>query len=504
MLESRAFMIDYFNNFGRTYTVDLKVVNDAGTALEDYDMIYHTENYVYETNYGKDDNNNPYGAGFLRFTSLDEKAYLFQVKLEDNEEKIELSDKYPIDYLVKYYNPEFSVDFAKISYEYDAENKDDLFVLTGEDAADFAEASLFVPNGKVSGYAIDRVEFSIWDVSATEEPDYRVCAYPTFSVGTKKYYYGYCFLSNKAADVGYPLLDAYCVPENKPVSLDYYNEFLKDVRFFDGTEPFYGHVLSDLLLSPSGVYGATGTIETFFSWMDAETYEPFDYDLSSYETTYYGGKLPNGSKTYLTSEKGIWEVEAVLDENDEFVRYDPVSGVISASVGEPAEEKVFNCYYLGADSQEKYSAELDSARATPWTVLPADSSDVTLSGLADSTIWSEDTFGTLTAKDGKFEFSIDVAESKAVVDAILNTRPGFVDKVASTEQWFNPGYTLYDLMSCYMTFIPAKNQVEFEVYIWNFPFSDLFYYVDVIVTGDDSVASTVAQFNSDAAEYCHL
>ena len=504
MHASRAFMIDYFKDFGHRYTAEITSYDSEQGVLVTDDVIYHNTNYVYQANAGKDDNGNPYGLGFLRFEETDEKAYLFTVELDDNqEEQVILDDKYGISYLTEYYNSDFHVDFSKIAYEYDAEYQEECYVLKDDEARYFARDVLFVANGLAYGVApITRVEFSIFNFGTSAEPDYEVCAYPTFQYGGKTYYYGYCFLSNDPDDIGYPLVDAFCVPENRPVLKDYYNEFLSNDEYFDGTEVFYGKKLSDLLLAPEGVFGASGSISGLFGWIDPSTYEFLDEDLSSVETSWFGGTLPNGYYSYLTGENSIWEVEEVY-ENEQFDHYEPIQGVMSAEVGDPAEEKVFNAYYLGND---QYMCEEATGKQSAWDVLSSDPSDVTLSGLANASIWSDKTVSQCSvtkddADNTSYRLSIDTTESEDLLKVLWGFAPNLNDRMATIDYVFETYYeeNYLESLSAAMYFTPATGAVTFTVMFYMF--QDAYYYFQVDMTPDSSVASVVEGFETAASSF---
>ena len=338
---SREALIDFFDGVGNNYTaVVYQEEQTAGADTEEdetddeygfvtSDVIFHGTNYILSLgSWDSDEEGNPIAGGFLRFGAEAEECFAFNLATqgegEEATEVVELGKQYS-KVLLDYYNGDFDVDFAEAAYEYDEENDLDLYVIEGDEASYFAENSLFVPNGAFGqngAYPVTRVEFNIYDEAEEgEEESLAVDAYVYVTYQDSQVLVEIATLYTDAESVGYPLLDAYCVPENKPAGVDYWNYFDENVG------------LGDFFLGADGLVGQNGIVMIDYGWFDDEG-AAIDCPADTEGTLF--PYLPVGSTTMFFSNTSIWEVSPVLNEETGDVEgYNPVSGrMLVAGEGE--------------------------------------------------------------------------------------------------------------------------------------------------------------------------
>ena len=338
---SREALINFFDGVENRYTA--VVYQEEQTAGADTtedetddeyswltsDVLFHGKNYILSLgSWDADEQGNPIPGGFLRFGEDAEESYAYNLKTqgegEEATEVVELGKQYS-KVLLDYYNGDFSVDFSQAVYEYDEENDLDLYVITGNDASLFAENSLFVPNGAFGAqgqYPVDRVEFNIYDEAEEgEEESLAVDAYVYVSLSGESYLVEIATLYTDAESVGYALLDEYCVPENKPAGVDYWNYFHSSVG------------LGDFFLGADGLVGQTGLVKLDYGWFDDQG-TAIECPAETEGTLF--PYMPVGSNTMFFSETSIWEVSPILnEESGELEGYNPLSGrMLVAGEGE--------------------------------------------------------------------------------------------------------------------------------------------------------------------------
>ena len=346
---SREALIDFFDGVENRYSV--VVYQEEQTAGKDTaddesddeyewlvaDILMHDTNYILSL--GNWDSDETTGeaipGGFLRFGKDAEECYMYSL-VEDDQgiESVKLGQELGIVYFDTY-NPSFGVDFSKAAYEYDEQNDEDLYVIEGKDAKWFAQESLFVPSGAFGSqgqYPVDRVEFNIYNEANEGEPEsLAVDAYVYVTFQGQEELVEIATLYTDEESVGYELLQEYCVPENKPAGVDYWNYFASSVG------------LGDFFLGKDSlVVGQTGLISLEYGWVD-DTGAAIDVpeSVADYDLYY----MPVGSKTLVTTPTSVWEV----DEN-----YSPISGkmlVEGENEGDP--DVVYNIY----STQTGYYAE---------------------------------------------------------------------------------------------------------------------------------------------------
>ena len=316
---SREALINYFDGVENRYSV--VVYQEEQTAGEDTaddesddeyewlvaDVLMHDTNYILSL--GSWDSDETTGeaipGGFLRFGENAEECYMFSLVEDDQgEESVELGKELGLVYF-NAYNPSFGVDFSEAEYEYDADYDLDLYVIEGNDAKWFAEESLFVPNGAFGSqgqYPVDRVEFNIYDEAEEGEPEsLAVDAYVYVTFQGEETLVEIATLYTDEESVGYELLQEYCVPENKPAGVDYWNYFSSSLG------------LGDFFVGGSYI-GQTGLMSVEYGWYD-DNYNAIAMPEDVVDTNFE--YMPIGSKTLLTSPTSVW----VVDDN-----YSPISG----------------------------------------------------------------------------------------------------------------------------------------------------------------------------------
>ena len=340
---SREALIEFFDGVENRYTVvAYQEEQTAGADTEEdetddeydwlvSDVIFHGANYILSLgSWDSDDQGNAIPGGFLRFGAEAEECYGYSLVTEgegEEEKEVVKLDKQYSKVLLEYYNGDFGVDFSEAAYEYDADNDLDLYVISGNDASAFAENSLFVPNGAFGSqgqYPVTRVEFNIYDEAEEgEEESLAVDAYVYVTLSGENHLVEIATLYTDAESVGYDLLEEYCVPENKPAGVDYWNYF----------DPSVG--LGDFFLGADGIVGQTGLVNIEYGWFD-DNGTAIDCPEDTEGTLF--PYMPVGSTTKFFSPTSIWEVSPVVNQETGAISgYNPVSGrmLVAGESGNP-------------------------------------------------------------------------------------------------------------------------------------------------------------------------
>lgn len=345
---SREALIEYFEGVGKEYSVVIYEPafddQDQFTGFEMADVLYHSENYILTlTTWDSDDEGNPIPGGFLKFGAEAEECFAFSISGEGENEAVVLADEYPL-MLMDYYNSDFDVDFSAASYEADPDSGEDFYVISGDDAAYFAENSLFLPNGNYGSYPVERVEFNIYNEAEEGQPEsLAVDAYVYITYEGELTIVEVATLYVDEASVGYPLLDAYCVPENKPEGVDYW-------EYFGANAPLGSFFLG----GETSMYGYDGLISVTYGWADDEgnaIATPSDVDQT------YFVYCPIGQQLMYTSENSVWHMRDVLDpDTGELLGREPDSGRMFVAGEGEAPGVVYNIF----PTDDGYYAEEDT------------------------------------------------------------------------------------------------------------------------------------------------
>ena len=360
--ESRLALMDYVEGVEQRYTVaELGYVQTAGEDTPDdesddeydigyVDVLFHSDLYLLTlASWDQDEETGEaIPGGFLKFSEDDEDAFYFSLSYDEEaqEEVVALGEK-TSSMILDYYNGPLGLDFSTMKYElYHYEDEDtgeveeyDQYILEDEDAMAFAENSLLIPYGCIDGsagnYPINKVEFTleVEEDEVTGEEYSVMVAYTYTTVGDEPYFWSMHEIYVDEEDVGYPLLEEFCVPENKPEGEDYWNYF----------HPQIG--LGDFFLSPDGIVGTAGIINIKYGWVDDEGNA---IDCPSDATT---GNLfaymPVGSDIFVMSANSIWQVDET---------YAPISGKMAVTSED--EEPVTTVYNIfSAETESGFLAE---------------------------------------------------------------------------------------------------------------------------------------------------
>ena len=474
----RKEFVEAFQDIGNRYTMDIYSPqyddNDQyiGMALDD--TLFHSSNYVLTlTSMGTDDDGNPIAGGILRFSEESDTAYMYTLAQDEEKgEYVELVDQYS-SRLLEYYNSDFSVDFSKAAYEYDATNKIEMLVIEGDDAVTFAENSLFIPNGALtandgSSVPFNRIEFYFQDIAEEgEDPLIVPCcdSYVLFEGKNAFWNTGVFWLDEES--IGYKLLEEYCVPENEPKPYDYYNEF------------FEGITLSDLLVSDKSVFGADGVYKLQYGWFD-DNGKAIAQPAAC--TNFFGGDLPAGFNLRYTSATSIWEVG--LDSQQEPY---PVSGKTTVNLG--SEEEPNMVVYSVFSAEEGYFVEPDYEHETVW-----DDSLLVFDGLRNPENWE---LGAITGveettleEQTAYSFTFRGGKFHGLLYSICDGIEG-MSLIEDTIEWYygaSGGDNLEEFFDMEMLVCPAYGYVQFTItFTWE--------------SGQNYVISVASVSNPDVAEY---
>ena len=426
------------------------------TAQEYYmsDYFVHSSKYILTKYFAKDANNNIVPGGWLTFGDED----VFQYTIGENdqsEEEVVLGAQSAAVYL-DVYNPEIEVPYyfgQNAVYEYDEQYDVDMIVLEGEPAIFFAQEAVMCYEGAVLGqtttYTVARVEFYLEEYQDDVALDYMI--YVTDDADSTGELLGYSFGEIWFGDdAGYALLDAYCVPENKPVATDYWNYFSK----FGLT----GVGLGDFVVSDKSAYlpGPYGLYSVEYGWFD-DNGNPMAAPTSG--TWSY---FPEGGSLMFLSNTSIWSVEGVYDEQGQLVNYVPSYGKVAVTgEGENPATTIYDIY----KAQTGYTA-LESEDATLWS-----NADFTFAGIRDRDNYApgsieeaKDVFVTVPAQtEGEdpteeydhTEFTFQQGKVKGLLDTVIAGDDNLYYVSAVINAFANQGTNLYNYFGGELSIDPA-------------------------------------------------
>ena len=314
----REFLIEQFNEAKNRYSVVEFSYDQANDEYYISDYVVHSSRYILTEYFAYDANQNIVPGGWLSFDDED----LFEFTVEENaqgEDEVVLGDQASAVYFTVY-NPiiETAYYFQKNgTYEYDDQYDVDMIVLEGEPATYWAQEAMMLYQGKVSGqsttYHVAKVEFYLEEYQNEVALDYMV--YVTDDADATGELLGYSFGEIWFGDdAGDELLDAYCIPDNKPVSIDYWDYY--------SSFGLTGVGLGDFFVSDSSAYlPCTGAYSLEYGWFDDAG------NAIACPTTGNFKYMPVGSKTMFVSESSVWDVSAVYDDTTgDLLGYNPNSG----------------------------------------------------------------------------------------------------------------------------------------------------------------------------------
>ena len=363
----REFLIEQFNEAKNRYSVVEFSYDQANDEYYVSDYVVHSSRYLLTKYFAYDANQNIVPGGWLSFDDED----LFKFTVEENaqgEDEIVLGDQAAAVYF-SVYNPEIEAAYyfeRNGSYEYDDQYDIDMIVLEDEPATYWAQEAMMLYDGEVTGqsttYHVKRVEFYLEEYQNEVALDYMV--YVTDDADASGELLGYSFGEIWFGDdAGDDLLDAYCVPENKPVAVDYWNYFSKFGLSGVGLGDFF---LSEdsAYLYPRGIYSLS------YGWFD-DNGNPIAKPTSG-NWSY----MPVGSKLMFVSDTAAWDVEEVYDDTTgDFLGYSPASGKIEVA-GEGTNPNVVYDVY---GTSTGYTAEV-ADEAKLWAA-----NEMLFAGLRDRT-----------------------------------------------------------------------------------------------------------------------
>ena len=483
--EERFILEEYFKDYTNEYTIESWSYDSATQQQARDDAWYHTKNYVYELCFDYDSSTQEdIAGGILRFSEDDEDNYLFHTEEDQGVETVVLDTLYSN--LIQYYNGKFAANFAGASFVHDEQYDMNLFVLSGTDALAFAQNSLFAPNGKYKGYyPYSKFEFFAVDTAAEgEEPDYVIGAYSYIEYQNNDAYMGTLYFSNADADVGYSLLDAYCVPENKPESHDYYNEY------------FTGYKLSDFLVFDEGVFGGNGSYYATFEWIDING-DPADVDAAAFEDELYGWApyFEMSANYVLTGDNSVWVCDSKTDELVEG------ETLVNGSV--------FYALPDDTDPSGYYVEEMSSASSV-WA------DELTFAGLRKASNYAEDCFTEAeqwvydTVKDDQdndveilaHSFVFNPAKSVDLINVVIDgLQLTEVKDLRDTLNSYN-GAGVFESNFCdfSMTVIPSYGMVVYTLDIWQH--SSYIYEINLYSVAEESPLAEVSAFEAAVNPLC--
>lgn len=398
--QDRAKIEAYFKDVGREFVVaEYEYDPESEEGFVYSGMVMHTKQYVADLGAG---------FGFLRFSEDDKDTFMFELSYDPetfeytgvDEESLEF---YSSSYFDLYYNPELDFDFEESVVEYDEEAGCELYVISGQEATFFAEETLFLPNGSLyddedNEYPIERIEFTYEEGVEEGEPYSLVTAYVYYADGEELGLWAACDYLVKDDAFSFELLDAFCVEENKPAAIDYWDYFEQ------------GN-LGKLFPSPECLFGKSGAISLEYGWVNAQ-YQPIDTPESTSET--YFSYLYSGSVDKLYGENSIWSVKYEYDEETGDIKSAaPTSGKMQVA-GEGG-TKVYDVYAVD-DLETPFYAEADTENASVW----ADSVP-TLGGLRSHDSWAAGSIKSVTEPSEtspSYLFEFASGKTNEIIDAI--------------------------------------------------------------------------------------
>ena len=491
---SREALIEYFDGVGNQYTaVVYQEEQTAGDETPDdetddeyewlmADILLHDTNYILSFyNWDEDETTGEaIPGGFLRFGEEAEECYTFTIEEDDQgDEQVVLDRELGLVYF-NAYNPDFGVDFSEAEYEYDEEYDMDLYVIEGNDAKWFAEESLLVPGGAFGSqgqYPVDRVEFTIYDEAEEGEPEsLAVDAYVYVTFQGEEVPVEIVTLYTDEESVGYELLQEYCVAENKPAGVDYWNYF-----------GAYG--LGDFFLAEDSLVGQTGLISLDYGWVD-DNGDPIDCPEDATTSNLFA-YMPVGSKTLLTSPTSVWEVDDT---------YTPLGGKMLVEGENEGDPDV--TYNIFATQTGYYAEEADEG---VW-----DDSTLVFGGLSARSNYAPGSIGSATdithMEPGENEgdpetevydytvFSFGLGKCAGLIDALIAGDDGLYLLGAIIDAYADIGTNLVNYMSATLVVAPNSGVVSLNISFgwddnqnWEVNFTSSYY---------PSVASMTAQYEA--------
>ena len=320
---TRQFLYDAFSEAGNRYTM-LSYDFDDNDQLFIDDYFVHSEKYIMTKNFDKDTDGNIVPGGWLSFDGED--LFEFTIKEGEQEDEVIVGARASSIYF-SVYNPVIEADYyfgANAQFVYDEENNEKLLVITGDACKYFAQEALMCYQGQINAssgtYVFSQVQFVLgeYEDDTTGETEQFVEWYAYVTLADKEYLYGFgeVLFGDEAGD---ELLDEYCVPENKPAGVDYWN-FMDSLYGGTGAVGLGDFFLSEdsLLYYPRGIYSLS------YGWCD-DNGDPIEIPADA-----VGGNfeyMPVGSKLMFLSDNSAWDVSEVKDETTgEVTGYKPNSG----------------------------------------------------------------------------------------------------------------------------------------------------------------------------------
>ena len=483
--QDRSKIEAYFEDVGNEYLVAEYQYDEDEDDWVQSGAVVHTKQYVFSASMG---------AGFLRYSEDDKDTFYFEMAYDPetyeytgvDEDSLKL---YPSAYLDLYYNPEISIDFDETVAIYDQENACEAIVISGENATYFAEETLFIPNGELyfeegddaPGYPVERVELVYEEGVYEGQPYSLVTAYPYVEYEGEWELFAACeFYVGEDAE-SFPLLDAYCVPANKPEGVDYW-------------EYFEGFTLDKLFPSDGFVYGSSGSISLTYGWVNAQ-WEPIDVP-STATTGNLFGYLRNGSLDKVFNETSIWAVNYTRDsETGDITAITPTSGKMQKTVSEVT--SVYNVYAT-PESEDPFYVEVDTENASVW----ADSIP-TLGALREHTSWAPGSITSVSEPtEQKSYYSLVFGSSKThdILFGICDfDEEGYLGNLKGVINAWLPDVDVEGMFNGGLFVDPTKKEVTIQYYMgWS---ANEFYMVNLEIKADDSLAETIAGFETAATPF---
>jgi hypothetical protein len=493
----RAGFEEYFTDVGRNYEVYLSDY-DAEEGWQTFEGVVHNDKYVVSQASGEAivrfDNTK---HTFYCVLEYDESTYQYTGVDEESVERID-----PL-YFDIGYNPELDIDFEETVAAYDASSKSEFIALSGEYATWFAEQTMFLPNGEVTyyqldpetgdyiideetgkyatvSYPIEEIQFEYSQVEFDEELYDSMTAY-VFAKGDEGLFFYAAADFYKGEDYeGFPILDAYCVPENKPELTDYWTYF----------EDF---TLGDLFPSPESVLGSAGFISLQYGWMDSQG----NYvDNPCDPQTWFGYYFLNYASEWVYSESSIWSITEVYDEEtQEFLDYSPLAGKME--VGDE-EKAVYDVYA----TEEGFYLEADDKNASIWN-----DSTATFGALREQSSWGEGCFSAAytpeeTEQEGYYSFSFAGGSFHDILYSVFAAdEQGYLGYVQYTFDYFaSTGTNLEDYTMAAMSVDLVNSEVTLEFYMPYFSEAAA-YDIQITFSANPEVLSLTSYYEAAAAQY---
>ena len=385
----REYLQEKFTEAKNRYSVIEFDYDEVAQEYYQYDYFIHSSKYILTKHFSRDAEQNIVPGGWLTFGDDDFFSFTVQ-KNDQNQDEVVLGAQSAAVYM-DVYNPEIEVDYYfedDAVYSYDEEDDISMIVLNGEQATFFAQEAVMCYGGEVEGesttYHVAQVAFYLEHYEDEDVLNYVIYVTDDADSTGKllTYSYGEIWFGDDAGDA---LLDAYCVPENKPAATDYWEYFSKF--------GLSGLGLSDFVLSDESQYlPLKGSYSVEYGWFDDNG------DPMAAPTSGTWSYFPEGSKLMFLSGTSIWNVEEVYDEQSgQLTDYKPSSGKIAVtSEGENPTTTIYDIY----PQQTGYTA-LESDDANLWA-----DDEFTFAGIRDRNNYApgsiekaEDVFVTVPAQN---------------------------------------------------------------------------------------------------------